>query len=63
MSLSSLPGTSDTRGEYAQSQVFCRLDDHLATPAFAETARRESIYKGEKFSDHAPVTIEYDYPL
>ena len=32
----------------------------LATPAFAEKARSESIYKAQKFSDHAPITIEYE---
>jgi exodeoxyribonuclease-3 len=40
-----------------------RLDYHLATPAFAETARTEAIYKGEKFSDHAPLTVGYDFKL
>jgi exodeoxyribonuclease-3 len=29
----------------------------------AALARREAIYKGEKFSDHAPLTIEYDLVL
>ena len=33
----------------------------LATPALAALARTESIYKNEKFSDHAPITIEYDF--
>ena len=32
---------------------------HLATPALAAGARSVDIYKGERFSDHAPVTIEY----
>ena len=41
--------------------VFCRIDSHLATPALAERARNEAIYKGEKFSDHAPITIDYDW--
>jgi len=36
---------------------------HLATPAIAETARTEAIYKGEKFSDHAPITVEYELTL
>jgi len=40
-------------------QVFCRIDYHLATPALAAFAKRESIYKDQKFSDHAPITIEY----
>jgi len=29
----------------------------------AQGARSVEIYKGEKFSDHAPVTIEYDWAL
>jgi exodeoxyribonuclease-3 len=36
------------------------LDYHLATPAIAATAKTENIYKEEKFSDHAPITIQYD---
>jgi endonuclease/exonuclease/phosphatase family metal-dependent hydrolase len=44
-------------------QVFWNIDYHLATPALAERARGVSIYKGEKFSDHAPLTIHYDLHL
>ncbi len=51
------------RGQAYAKNVGWRLDYHLATPAMAETARREAIYKGEKFSDHAPITIEYDLCL
>jgi exodeoxyribonuclease-3 len=29
----------------------------------ADKARAESIYKTEKFSDHAPITIDYDFKL
>jgi exodeoxyribonuclease-3 len=32
---------------------------HLATPAMAASARTSHIYKEQKFSDHAPITIEY----
>jgi hypothetical protein len=42
-----------------QMQVFCASNYHFATPALAAGARNVDIYKGEKFSDHAPVTIEY----
>ena len=35
----------------------------LATPALARHAHTESIYKSEKFSDHAPITIDYDFTL
>ena len=29
----------------------------------AAAAKKESIYKAKRFSDHAPLTIDYDYPL
>ena len=48
------------RGQAYANNVGWRLDYHLATPALAAKARNESIYKGEKFSDHAPLTIAYD---
>lgn len=47
------------RGQAYANNVGWRLDYHLATPALAAFARREAIYKEQKFSDHAPVTIEY----
>ena len=40
-----------------------RIDYPLATPGLAETARAASIYKDTWFSDHAPLTIEYDLAL
>ncbi len=51
------------RGQAYAKNVGWRLDYHLATPALAEKARSEAIYKSEKFSDHAPITIEYDFKL
>ena len=51
------------RGQAYAKNVGWRLDYHLATPAIAEKARTEAIYKGEKFSDHAPITIEYDFTI
>ncbi len=48
------------RGQAYAKNVGWRLDYHLATPALASTARQVEIYKAEKFSDHAPITIEYD---
>ena len=51
------------RGQaYANNVGWC-LDYHLATPALATLARHEEIYKDEKFSDHAPITIAYDLSL
>ena len=51
------------RGQAYAKNVGWRLDYHLATPALADKARSEAIYKSEKFSDHAPITIEYDFTI
>ena len=51
------------RGQAYAKNVGWRLDYHLATPALAAGAHAVEIYKAEKFSDHAPITIEYNWPL
>jgi exodeoxyribonuclease-3 len=64
------PDTTDTcytwwsnRGQARANNVGWRLDYHLATPAIAALARREHIYLEQRFSDHAPLTIDYDFKL
>jgi len=49
------------RGQAYAKNVGWRLDYHLATPSLAQGARSVDIFKGIKFSDHAPVTIDYDW--
>jgi exodeoxyribonuclease-3 len=51
------------RGQAWAKNVGWRLDYQLATANIAGTARRAAIYKEERFSDHAPLTIDYDYTL
>lgn len=51
------------RGQAWSNNVGWRLDYHLATPRVAALARQESIYKDERFSDHAPITIDYEFGL
>jgi exodeoxyribonuclease-3 len=51
------------RGQAYANNVGWRLDYHLATPELAKHAKTVSIYKDEKFSDHAPITITYDFKL
>ena len=51
------------RGQAWAKNVGWRLDYQLATPAFADTARAAEIYKAQRFSDHAPLCIDYDYRL
>ena len=48
------------RGAAYEKNVGWRLDYHLATPAIAAAAREVEIYKTEKFSDHAPITVGYE---
>jgi len=51
------------RGQAYAKNVGWRLDYHFATPKLAALAQRESIYKDQKFSDHAPLTVDYDFKL
>ncbi|MES2508416.1 MAG: exodeoxyribonuclease III [Pseudomonadota bacterium] len=51
------------RGQAYAKNVGWRLDYHLATPAMAALAKTEHIYKEQKFSDHAPITVDYDFQL
>ena len=44
-------------------QIFYRIDYHLATPGIAAEAKAESIYLAQRFSDHAPLIIDYDFRL
>lgn len=48
------------RGQAWAKNVGWRIDYQIATPAIAATARKAAIYKDERFSDHAPLTIHYD---
>jgi exodeoxyribonuclease III len=49
------------RGQAWAKNVGWRIDHQIATPGIARLARAVSIYKDERFSDHAPLTIDYDY--
>ena len=51
------------RGQAWANNVGWRIDYHVATPGIAATAQAASIYKDERFSDHAPLTIRYDFSL
>jgi exodeoxyribonuclease-3 len=51
------------RGQAWAKNVGWRIDYHVATPGIAQTARAESIYKRKRFSDHAPLIIDYDYKV
>ena len=48
------------RGQAWAKNVGWRLDYQLATPRLAARARLATIYKAQRFSDHAPLLIDYD---
>lgn len=51
------------RGQAWANNTGWRIDYHITTPKIASTAIDASVYKDERFSDHAPLTINYDFSL
>ncbi len=51
------------RGQAYAKNVGWRLDYQLATPGVAALAQSAAIFKGQKFSDHAPLSIDYDFKI
>ena len=47
------------RGQAWAKNVGWRIDYHISTPGIAAKAHAVAIYKDERFSDHAPLTIDY----
>jgi len=48
------------RGRAWDNNVGWRIDYHVATPGLAEQAVAESVYREQRLSDHAPLTLDYD---
>lgn len=51
------------RGQAWANNVGWRIDYHVLTPAMKGKVLSTSIYKEERFSDHAPLIIDYDYAI
>jgi exodeoxyribonuclease-3 len=51
------------RGRAWENNVGWRIDYQVATPGLAAQALAESIYRAQRLSDHAPLTIDYDVTL
>jgi exodeoxyribonuclease-3 len=51
------------RGQAWAKNVGWRIDYQIATPGVAAKAKKVAIYKDRRFSDHAPLTIDYDADL
>lgn len=48
------------RGRAWENNVGWRIDYQIATPGIAGTARSARVYKAARFSDHAPLIVDYD---
>jgi exodeoxyribonuclease-3 len=51
------------RGNARENNVGWRIDYQIATPGIAGKAKKTSIYTTTRFSDHAPLTVDYDHTL
>jgi exodeoxyribonuclease-3 len=51
------------RGRAWDNNTGWRIDYHITTPGIAGLARSAAIYKDQRFSDHAPLIMEYEFDL
>ncbi len=51
------------RGQAWAKNVGWRIDYQIATPGIAARATAARVYKDQRFSDHAPLIVDYDYAL
>ncbi|MBI2778962.1 MAG: exodeoxyribonuclease III [Gammaproteobacteria bacterium] len=49
------------RGQAWAKNVGWRIDYQVITPGLKDKVKEASIYKDQRFSDHAPLIIEYDF--
>ena len=49
------------RGQAWARNVGWRIDYQIATPEMGAAARRAAVFKERRFSDHAPLTVDYDW--
>ncbi len=51
------------RGQAYAKNVGWRIDYQIATQGIAGKAKATSVFRDIKFSDHAPLTVDYDHTL
>ncbi len=51
------------RGRAWDNNTGWRIDYQVATPGVAATAKSVEIYKKERFSDHAPLVMDYGFDI
>lgn len=51
------------RGQAWANNTGWRIDYHILSPSLKGTVKATSVYRDERFSDHAPLTIDYNYEI
>ena len=51
------------RGQAWDKNVGWRIDYQIVTPKLKDKIQNASIYKAQRFSDHAPLIMEYDFEI
>ena len=51
------------RGQAWANNTGWRIDYQVVSSALGAAVRSAGIYKRRRYSDHAPLTIDYDWPL
>ncbi len=51
------------RGQAWDNNVGWRIDYQITTPGIGKRALTTAIYKSKRFSDHAPLIMDYDYKI
>ena len=51
------------RGQAWANNTGWRIDYQIITPKLKDTVQATHIYKDERFSDHAPLIIDYNFTI
>jgi exodeoxyribonuclease-3 len=51
------------RGQAWANNTGWRIDYQIATPGLGAKVKSTSIYRDDRFSDHAPYTVDYDFVI
>ncbi|OED39206.1 exodeoxyribonuclease III [Chromatiales bacterium (ex Bugula neritina AB1)] len=51
------------RGQAWANNTGWRIDYQISTPGLGKCVKSTSVYREERFSDHAPLTIDYDFEI
>ena len=51
------------RGQAWANNTGWRIDYQIVTPALKDSVQKTATYKDERFSDHSPLIVDYDYTI